>query len=105
MKEQVCCLAHRELAWLFHELHKGLNMLLSLFSKRLSDRERRTREALWAFRLDRVSETSFAAVHFSLYLRGGGGILIKALGSCDFHHHRIIEPLPSFPPLPVFVEC
>ena len=26
---------------------------------------------LWAFRFDRVSETSFAAVHFSLHLRRG----------------------------------
>ena len=26
-------------------------------------------DGLWAFRFDRVSETSFAAVHFSLHLR------------------------------------
>ena len=37
------CLAHRELAWLFHEPHTGkvncLNMLLSCFRKRMSDLE------------------------------------------------------------------
>ena len=36
----LCCLAHGELAWLFHEPHTGLddclNMLLSRFRKRMS---------------------------------------------------------------------
>ena len=36
----MCCLAHRELPWLFYEPHTGLhdclNMLLSCFSKRMS---------------------------------------------------------------------
>ena len=37
-------MAHGELAWLFHEPHTGLedslNMLLSCFRKRMSDREK-----------------------------------------------------------------
>ena len=44
MMEQgrLCCLAHGELAWLFHEPHTGLNMLLSWFRKRMSGLEVRT---------------------------------------------------------------
>ena len=40
MIEQVCCLAHRELAWLFYEPHTGLDdflrILLSCFRKGMS---------------------------------------------------------------------